>query len=462
MKKTLALLLSVLMLVSCFAVFASADTAATPVITDGTANATGAPIRTQTVVEHAIGATYVPDGTDWKNHDDASKIRYPEDLWTYGTSTEQLQLDNVSNGVYPTIKVNQADGSTVDLTVYGSRAKLAVPAKLTKFHFTFDTASSGAKNWVYQFDTKVFASADDGETWDVLHAFQAAGQQFSKNYAGVWEVTVTSDKTYTDVAIYTETSQAGLCRLAMIVPFGYTEAEALGAKVVKSYGQVSIGEIDATQTTHLRDFTTQQNIWENTTEVQYQTSNFNTPHTLQLTDGTKVQGYGAAAKLQTLSTVEYYVINRNGGNGTAIDWGQFWDDMTLYGSTDGGITWTAIAKPSEITKSYATFAHWFAIDKEYVNTAFTDLALLTTSAFRIQQIVAYGHPVLSNEGEALTNMKTIDDGNKWVTKNDYIGYDRDPADMWEKDILFQWQSANVFALGRDIPVIKSNRAFSGA
>ena len=436
MKKTLSLVLSVLMLVSCISLMTFAATDA-PVITDGTANATGG-VAKQNAVEHAVGATYVPDGTEWRKS--SSDYREPDKLWTYDSSIEQLQLDNVSNNEFPTITVNQADGSTVDLVVYGSRAVLSEPTRLTKFSLTFDTAANkGAKAWLTQFDAKLYASVD-GETWDVLYSFIEV-TTLNGNTAGVLDFAVTSDKAYNYVALYTETKQAGLCRLISIIPYGYTDSNALSAKAVDGYGQVSVNNDKD------RPFFTQQNIWENTDEVQYHTDNFTAPQILNMVDGTTATGYGAIAKLGVPSTVSMFEINRFiNTNSTA--WGQYWDDMTLYGSTDGGNTWSAIAKPTDVADAAApTTHHAFPIYEEFDDTVFTHLAMLTVSQFRISQVIAYGIPT-DVDGEVLSNMKTIDDGTRWVSKNDDVGAYREPSDVWEvNNKVFQFQSANVFELG---------------
>ena len=110
MRKTLALFISVLMLVSCFSVLASAATA-TPTITDGTANATGTVIRPLSSGLHVVPAIGISDGTEWNS-------RYPEGIWTYEENiAEQLQSTDISNGYYPTIKVNQAEGDPVEVQV---------------------------------------------------------------------------------------------------------------------------------------------------------------------------------------------------------------------------------------------------------------------------------------------------------------------------------------------------------
>lgn len=425
------------MLVSCFSLMTFAATDA-PVITDGTANSTGAVVRTQSEAAPAAAVTGISDGTVWSG-------RTPETVWTYDEGLEQLQKSNTTDeSDYPTIKVNQGDGTTVDIQVYGSRAKFASPTMLTSFDVLFEAKTTEGRK-AYTNGSKLYASVD-GDTWDELYTFSGVA-------AATTHVPVTvsgNTNFYNYVALYTSVDDANLCRLMMIIPYGYTEADALGATVVKSYGQVSKFENDPSQTSHNRGFDTQKNIWENTnntTEVQYQTDNFDTPHTLTLTDGTTAQGYGAAARLSSPSVVKYFAFNRNGSNSTARNWGQHWGTITLYGSTDGGETWTAIAKPGAVTHTYYTNLHSFAVYEEYANTVFTDVAVLTTFAFRIRQIVAYGEPVVA-DGEALSNMKTIDDGNKWITKNEDAGLYRDPTDMWEKDnAIFQWQAANVSALG---------------
>ena len=442
MKKTLALLLSVLMLVSCLAVFASADTAATPVITDGTANATGTVIRPLSSGLHVVPAIGISDGTIWNS-------RYPEAIWTYEeTTTEQLQSTNISNGYCPTIKVNQAEGDPVEVQVFGSRAKLAAPTRVTNLDILFET--SAKDNKTYTNNAKIYASVD-GETWDIIYTFSGVTATTT-----ALSPAISNESTfYNYIALYTEATNRDCCRVVSIIVYGHTELGVLPVDVVKSYGQVSKGENDASLTNHVRNFSTQEAIWENASEVQYNADtttndgndcNFDKPHTLKLTDGTHAQGYGAAAKLGTSSKVKYFQINRK-NNGTSKAWGANWGDITFYGSTDGGETWAIIGKGGAVPTSYPT-GHSFAVSDEYANTVFTDVAMLTTSKFRITQVFALGTPAEEpTKGEVLGNMTTIDDGTKWVTKNDYIGYDRDPADMWEKDILFQWQSANVFALG---------------
>ena len=318
MRKILALLISVLMIVSCFSIIASAEAAEAPVIVDGTANSTGAVIRNQSTAVTAAAVTGVSDGTVWAE-------RTPETVWTYDEGLEQLQRSNVSNGYYPTIKVNQAEGDPVDLQVYGSRAKFASPTKITSFEVFFETKTTESRK-TYINGSKLYASVD-GETWDELYTFSdvAAATTYLP-------ITIEGNENfYNYVALYTTSADDNLCRVMMIIPYGHTQADAIGASVVQSYGQVSKYENDPTQTGHNRDFTTQQSIWKygNTGEVQYQTTNFDTPHTLKLTDGTEAQGYGAAAKLSTPATLEYFLVVRNGSNGTAKGWGQHWGGMTF-------------------------------------------------------------------------------------------------------------------------------------
>ena len=442
MKKTLALILSALMLVSCFSVIASAATD-DPVITDGTANATGTVIRPLSSGLHVVPAIGISDGTIWNS-------RYPEAIWTYEeTTTEQLQLTNISNDYYPTIKVNQAEGDPVEVQVFGSRAKLAAPTRVTNLDILFET---GAKNnKTYTNNAKIYASVD-GETWDIIYTFSGVTATTT-----ALSPAISNESTfYNYIALYTEATNRDCCRVVSIIVYGHTELGVLPVDVVKSYGQVSKGENDASLTNHVRDFLTQEAIWENASEVQYNADtttndgddcNFDKPHTLKLTDGTHAQGYGAAAKLGTSSKVKYFQINRK-NHATSKAWGANWGDITFYGSTDGGETWAIIGKGGAVPTSYAT-GHSFAVSDEYANTVFTDVAMLTTSKFRITQVFAFGTPAEEpTKGEVLGNMTTIDDGTKWVTKNDYVGYDRDPAHMWETtNTIFQWQSANVFALG---------------
>ena len=436
MRKTLALLISVLMIVSCFSVLASAATTE-PTITDGTANSTGTLIRNQSTTVTAAAVTGVSDGTTWAG-------RTPETVWTYDEGLEQLQKSNVSNGYYPTIKVNQADGSTADLQVYGSRAKFASPTMITSFEVFFESKTTENRK-TYTNGSKLYASVD-GETWDELYTFSDVA-------AATTYLTITVENNtnfYNYVALYTTSTDNNLCRLMMIIPYGYSQADAIGATVERSYGQVSKYENDPTQTGHNRDFTTQQGIWKygNTGEVQYQTDNFDTPHTLTLTDGTKAQGYGAAAKLSTPATLEYFLVVRNGGNKTAKSWGQNWGGMTFYGSTDGGETWTAIANGAVITHTYGTNQHSFVVFEEYTETVFTDVALLTTSAFRIRNAVAYGAPVVEVEGDLLSNMTTIDDGTEWISKEEDANNYREPTDVWETtNKIFQLHQDNVHSIG---------------
>ena len=434
MKKTLALILSILMILSTASLFAFAETSDVPVITDGTTNASGAVVRNQSAASTAVPAVGVSDGTVWNG-------RTPETVWTYDEGLEQLQKSNTTaESVYPTIKVNQGDGTTVDVQVYGSRAKFASPTMLTSFDVLFESKTTESRK-TYINGSKLYASVD-GEIWDELYTFADVA-------AATTHVPVTVEGNtnfYNYVALYTSVNDNNLCRLMMIIPYGYTEAQALGATVVESYGQVSKFENDPSQTSHNRGFDTQQGIWENAGEVQYQAENFDTPHTLALTDGTNAQGYGAAAKLATPSVVKFFAVNRNGSNGTARSWGQYWGDMTLYGSTDGGDTWMAISKPGAVTHTYYTNYHSFAVYEEYANTVFTDVALLTTVAFRIRQAIAYGAPA-TPDGEALQNLKTVDDGTKWISENDDVGSFREPEDMWENHKLFQWESKNTYSIG---------------
>ena len=437
MRKTLALLISVLMIVSCFSIIASAEAAEAPVIVDGTANSTGAVIRNQSTAVTAAAVTGVSDGTVWAD-------RTPETVWTYDEGLEQLQKSNVSNGYYPTIKVNQADGSTADLQVYGSRAKFASPTMITSFEVFFESKTTENRK-TYTNGSKLYASVD-GENWDELYTFSdvAAATTYLP-------ITIEGNENfYNYVALYTTSTDNNLCRLMMIIPYGHTQADAIGTSVVQSYGQVSKYENDPTQTAHDRGFATQQNIWKNgnTGEVQYNTDNFDTPHTLKLTDGTEAQGYGAAAKLSTPATLKYFTVVRNGGNGTAKSWGQQWGDMRFYGSTDGGKTWTVIANGAKITHSYGTNLHSFVVYDKYTETVFTDVALLTTSQFRIRNAVPYGAPAFAPEGEVLDNMTTIDDGTQWITSEEDANKYREPSDVWEKtNKVFQLHKENVHSIG---------------
>ena len=426
MRKTLALFISVLMLVSCFSVLASAATTE-PTITDGTKNATGTVIRPLSSGLHVVPAIGISDGTEWNS-------RYPEGIWTYEENiAEQLQSTDISNGYYPTIKVNQAEGDPVEVQVFGSRARLAAPTRVTNLDILFELASEEKK--IYTNDSKIYASVD-GETWDIIYTFSGVTATTT-----ALSPAISNESTfYNYIALYTEATNRDCCRVVSIIVYGHTELGVLPVSVSEAkaqmYGQESTD----------RPFDTQQNIWENANEVSYEPKNFTKPHTLNLTDGTQAQGYGAAAKLGNPSKVRYFQINRK-NNTNSKAWGANWGDITFYGSTDGGETWAIIGKGGAVPTSYNT-GHSFAVSDEYANTVFTDVAMLTTSKFRITQVFAFGTPAEEpTKGEVLGNMTTIDDGTKWVTKNDYIGYDRDSTDMWEKDILFQWQSANVFALG---------------
>lgn len=422
MKKTVAILLSILMLVSCLSMIPLA-TSADPAITDGTANASGAVVRNQGLTVHAVPATGISDGTEWHRSD--SDYRLPENMWVYDTSLEQLQLGNVSNDVYPTITVGEES-----IEVYGSRALLADPTCLTKFEVTFESASKGAKTWIN--GASLYASID-GITWDVLYTFSG----ITAATAGVQTYAVDSNsKFYNYVALYTSTANAGLCRLEMVIPYGYTASDALVVDVVRSYGQ------DESQ----RDFSTQEFIWEDATSVQYQPENFATPQSLTLAAGGTAEGYGAAAKLQVPSKINYFEINRQANAGKLTTYNSSWSSMTLYGSTDGGNTWMAIAHPTNVTTVNTTTHHAFLVDDAYTDTVFTDVALLTTYRFHLSQVIAYGTPA-TPFGSALSGMTTVDDGTKWISVNDDAGNFRDPTVVWEGNSLFQLQSANTFSLG---------------
>ena len=208
---------------------------------------------------------------------------------------------------------------------------------------------------------------------------------------------------YNYVALYTLTTNAGLCRLEMIIPFGYTESDALAADVVENYGQESVVDENGNEQ---RPFSTQEYIWESTADVQYQDANFTAPQTLKLTDETTAQGYGAVAKLQSPSKLRSFEVNRSTNN-TAKNWGSFWKDMTLYGSADGGATWIAIAHPTAVTTATATTHHAFAVDEAYTDTAFTHVAILTTTRFRVSQVIAYGIP---EEAVRIGGYQLADDG----------------------------------------------------
>ena len=451
MKKILALLISVLMIVSCFSIIASAEAAAAPVIVDGTANSTGAVIRNQSKEAHAVPAVCVPDGSTWVKS--GSDYRTPENLWVYGDAGDNIeQLDRGyvegSNNFFPTLKVNQADGTVSEILVYGSRAKLAAPTQLSKFEVIFDTASNNAKNWLINFGdgTKLYASVD-GETWDELYAFKS-GTAFtvSKDIKGVQTVPVESDKFYNYVAIYTSKDNAGLCRLMTIIPYGTTKSNELPVDVVTNYGQ---------DTTSTRTWADQENIWENDSHTQFQGDNFTTYHNLTLTDGTTATGFGAAAKLDRPSTLDYFLIKRqNNANKRAYS---NWSGMTFYGSTDGGSTWTVIANGTPVyslnqNSGTMTTQHSFEVKEEYKNTAFTDVAMLITDIqngrFHIQRIVPYGAPAFAPEGEVLDNMTTIDDGTRWIRKNDDVNRYREPSDIWEKtNKVFQFHRDNTFSVG---------------
>ena len=139
MKKTLALILSILMILSTASLFAFAETSDVPVITDGTTNASGAVVRNQSAAATAVPAVGVSDGTVWNG-------RTPETVWTYDEGLEQLQKSNTTaESVYPTIKVNQGDGITVDVQVYGSRAKFASPTMLTSFDVLFESKTTESR-----------------------------------------------------------------------------------------------------------------------------------------------------------------------------------------------------------------------------------------------------------------------------------------------------------------------------
>ena len=122
--------------------------------------------------------------------------------------------------------------------------------------------------------------------------------------------------------------------------------------------------------------------------------------------------------------------------------------MTLYGSTDGGTTWSAVAKPTAVaTNAAPTTHHAFPIYEAFDDTVFTHVAMLTLSQFRISQVIAYGTPA-DVDGEVLSNMKTIDDGTKWISRNDDVGLFREPSDVWEQNNkVFQLQDANTFEIG---------------
>ena len=437
MKRTLALILSILMLISCFSAFASAETGVTPTVTDKTGNTTGAVVKKQLSEKHAVGVTGIFDGSEWEGC-------IPENVWIHDNSVEELKKSNISNGYYPTIKVSRADGDLDELQVYGTRARFASPTRIASLDFLFETSSQS--NEPHTNNAKIYVSVD-GEIWEEFYSFSSVA---NTHIPYVEENNLTF---YNYIALYTEVSNAALCSLMMIYIQGYTEVEALSVDVVKSYGQISRGENNSKLTAHIRDFSTQEAIWENRSEVQYYgqidgsgNHNFDSPQTLVLTDGTKEQGYGAVAKLKTSSNIKYFTIYRDYSKSTARSWGQYWDGMTLYGSKDGGNTWMVIAKPTNVSHTWYLNSHSFEVFDEYENDAFTDVALLTTKVFRIQQVVAYGTYAIA-DGEALTNLKTVDDGTRWISINDNRDLYRIPSDMWEDGKLFQWKADNTHSLG---------------
>ena len=91
MKRTLALILSILMLISCFSAFASAETGVTPTVTDKTGNTTGAVVKKQLSEKHAVGITGIFDGSEWEGC-------IPENVWIHDNSVEELKKSNISNG----------------------------------------------------------------------------------------------------------------------------------------------------------------------------------------------------------------------------------------------------------------------------------------------------------------------------------------------------------------------------
>ena len=438
MKRTLALVLSILMIVSCFSVFASAETGVATTAIDKTENTTGAVVKKQLSDMHAIGVTGISDGSEWERC-------VPENVWINDNSVEELKKSNISNGYYPTIKVSRANGESDELQVYGSRARFASPTRLASLDFLFETASQS--NEPYTNNAKIYVSVD-GEIWEELYTFSSVEPNTHIPY-----VVENNSTFYNYIALYTEVSNAALCSLMMIYIQGYTEVEALSVDVVRSYGQISRWENNSALTGHIRDFSTQEAIWENNSEVQYYGQidgsgdhDFDTPHTLVLTDGTEAKGYGAAAKLKTASNIKYFTIYRKGSHKTARSWGQYWDGMTLYGSKDGGNTWTVIAKPTKVSHTWYLSSHSFEVLDEYEEDVFTDVALLTTKVFRIQQVVAYGTPTIAS-GDAITDLKTVDDGTKWISINENRSLYRNSSDMWENHILFQWKGDNTHSLG---------------
>ena len=423
MKKILALLLSTLMLVSCFGILVSADTVATAVMTDGTAESNGVVVRNN---RRFNSVSLKADTVIGKFSGSYATDEYAKGIWD---NDNEVQL---ANSTYEATTILGEDGTPTTKNMLGVTAKLDSSAVITKFKISFNT-NAGANN--IKTNQSAFYGSVNGSEW--VHLVTVTGVETT---TASMEFTFENTTSYNYVALMVDDSlgtvaNGWLGRMYRI--YAFEEIVADGRIIAVSGG--TLGASSNTTVTERMSRVWTQPLMGSANTVQTGTDSFTATDkgidgsSTLIVDGTAGSYYGAWADFGKPTRISYFVINSTAHSNVPT----FTNGKCFYGSNDGA-NWTKLATVAGLTSTSTYLELDVSDDTEYRYVAY--MAPSTVAKLcRFDGLVAYTYDVDVTDGAALDNMTTIDDGTVWL--------DRDKTQMWEKDEILQWQVANVTSLG---------------